>query len=173
MQQDLPLYQLIRLNKSEKQNNDRNYKKDSKIKKMKCEPQVVSSRRRPQDITNIPIQKKKTLDPRFDNMYGKFNHQIYENDYNFINNIRNTEIEFLEKDFKKTANDSSKQALDRMKQQNKDLSHKKRKLEIQKDLLKKSGQKYFKNSDKKKIVEISHYKTVNEKSHSKKKHLTF
>ena len=47
------------------------------------------------------ILKKKNRDPRFDGLSGKFNKDFYDKSYGFLKNLKEKEINILEKEVKK------------------------------------------------------------------------
>ncbi|XP_071074566.1 ribosomal RNA processing protein 36 homolog isoform X2 [Dasypus novemcinctus] len=69
----------------------------------------------------IPISKKVARDPRFDDLSGEYNPEVFDKTYQFLNDIRAKEKEILKKQLKKhrsgEEHEKLQQLLQRMEQQ--------------------------------------------------------
>ncbi|KAL8185225.1 UNVERIFIED_CONTAM: hypothetical protein K2H54_043446 [Gekko kuhli] len=120
----------------------------------------------------VPVKKKVSRDPRFDDLSGEYNPEVFEKTYAFLNDLRKNEKEVVQKQLKKCRNvdqqNKLQQLLKRMTQQ--EDAHKKREKEREKDLawkkqqreLAKQGKKpfYLKKSDKQKLELAEKYKEL-------------
>lgn len=111
----------------------------------------------------IPVKKRMTRDPRFDELSGTFNQEKFEKVYSFLDEVKANEKKQLQKELKKTKQPERKQQLDsllkRMEQQEaakksldikRDAERKRKKAELE---LVKQGKRpfYLKKSVKKKL----------------------
>lgn len=81
-------------------------------------PREVPSRRPVSKYRNVFENErgvKKRFDPRFDERCGRFDEHIYQNNYSFLNEIRNNEKKILQEEIKKTAHEDPEKA-ERMKE---------------------------------------------------------
>ncbi|XP_060104053.1 ribosomal RNA processing protein 36 homolog [Heteronotia binoei] len=120
----------------------------------------------------VPVKKKVPRDPRFDDLSGEYNPEVFEKTYAFLNDHRKKEKEMVQKQLKKCRNaeqqNKLQQLLKRMTQQ--EDAQKKREKEREKDLalkkqqreLAKQGKKpfYLKKSDKQKLELAEKYKEL-------------
>ncbi|XP_077192603.1 ribosomal RNA processing protein 36 homolog [Paroedura picta] len=120
----------------------------------------------------VPVKKKVPRDPRFDDLSGEYNPEVFEKTYAFLNDLRKKEKEEVRKQLKKcrTVDQQNKlrQLLTRMTQQ--EDAQKKRQKEREKDValkkqqreLAKQGKKpfYLKESDKQKLELAEKYKEL-------------
>ncbi|XP_070590735.1 ribosomal RNA processing protein 36 homolog [Erythrolamprus reginae] len=69
----------------------------------------------------IPVKKKVSRDPRFDDLSGEYKPEIFEKTYSFLNDVRKKEKEVIQKQLKKSQNveeqNKLQQLLKRMTQQ--------------------------------------------------------
>uniref|UniRef100_A0A915Q0A2 rRNA biogenesis protein RRP36 n=1 Tax=Setaria digitata TaxID=48799 RepID=A0A915Q0A2_9BILA len=108
---------------------------------------VRENPKRPREVSSkLPVSKfrnvfeneklgRPILDPRFDDRCGEFNDYIYQNNYGFLNEIRQQEKKMLMKELKKTEEgninrDRLKEALKKMKNQEKTQADVNRRKEI-------------------------------------------
>jgi len=144
-------------------------------KKAKSEPEEFSSKKRmfgskPRNI--VKNNKKSIRDPRFSDLSGNFNEQLFEKSYSFVKDIKKDEYETVNKQLKKVKNPEEREKLIRLKQKmdnerqsevdkvkKRELA-KQRKANIQEQTS--AGQKpfYLKNSDKKKIELAEKYREL-------------
>ena len=144
-------------------------------KKAKSEPEEFSSKKRtfgdkPRHV--VKNNKKSIRDPRFSDLSGNFNEQLFEKSYSFVKDIKKGEYETVNKQLKKVKNPEERERLIRLKQKmdNEKQSEidkaKKRELAKQRraNLQEQTsaGQKpfYLKNSDKKKIELAEKYREL-------------
>nr|XP_056709042.1 ribosomal RNA processing protein 36 homolog [Euleptes europaea] len=120
----------------------------------------------------VPVKKKVPRDPRFDDLSGEYNPEVFEKTYAFLNDLKKKEKEVVQKQLKKCRNveqqNKLQQLLKRMTQQ--EDAQKKRQKEREKDLvlkeeqreLAKQGKKpfYLKKSDKQKLELAEKYKEL-------------
>ncbi|XP_032231357.2 ribosomal RNA processing protein 36 homolog isoform X2 [Nematostella vectensis] len=68
-------------------------------------PQELSSKQRVPKLRKVvQVKKKMGRDPRFDDLSGKFNEDLFRKSYSFVNDIRVEEKKSVEKELKKTKN---------------------------------------------------------------------
>ncbi|XP_054837278.1 ribosomal RNA processing protein 36 homolog [Eublepharis macularius] len=120
----------------------------------------------------VPVKKKVPRDPRFDDLSGEYNPEVFEKTYAFLNDLRKKEKEVVQRQLKKCQNveqqNKLQQLLKRMAQQEnaqkkcqqereKDLALKKR----QRELAKQGKKPFFlKKSDKQKLELAEKYKEL-------------
>ncbi|XP_071079437.1 ribosomal RNA processing protein 36 homolog [Haliotis cracherodii] len=89
----------------------------------------------------IPVKKRVSRDPRFDDMSGNYNEAIFKSSYAFLDDVKKREKEKLAKQLKKTKNDQKKKELqyliNRMDQQASADKQKQTRKELEKDWKKK------------------------------------
>lgn len=77
----------------------------------------------------VPVSKKVARDPRFDDLSGEYNPEVFDKTYQFLNDIRAKEKELVKKQLKKhrsgEEHEKLQQLLQRMEQQ--EISHQERK----------------------------------------------
>lgn len=143
--------------------------------KTKSEPMEYSSKRRfPKGKPRVVVKSNKpsTRDPRFSDLSGKYNEELFEKSYSFMQEIKDKEYESVKKRLRKTKDSDKKEELQRLKQ--KLDSDRKREIEKQAQKVKarerrqeeigkvKQGKKAFflKKSDKKKIELADKYREL-------------
>uniref|UniRef100_A0ACB8GA50 Uncharacterized protein n=1 Tax=Sphaerodactylus townsendi TaxID=933632 RepID=A0ACB8GA50_9SAUR len=143
---------------------------------------VLSLTRRPLEISAkkpvpflrqvVPIRKKVPRDPRFDDLSGEYNPEVFEKTYAFLNDLRKKEKEVVQKQLKKCRNveqqNKLQQLLKRMTQQ--EDAQKKCQKKREADLVLKKKQRerakqgrkpfYLKKSDKQKLELAEKYKEL-------------
>ncbi|XP_066215494.1 kelch domain-containing protein 3 isoform X2 [Saccopteryx leptura] len=82
----------------------------------------------------VPVSKKVTRDPRFDNLSGEYNPEVFGKTYQFLSDIRAKEKELVKKQLKKhrsgEEHDKLQQLLQRMEQQELSQQEQKRQQEL-------------------------------------------
>ncbi|XP_019498210.1 PREDICTED: kelch domain-containing protein 3 isoform X3 [Hipposideros armiger] len=82
----------------------------------------------------VPISKKVARDPRFDNLSGEYNPEVFDKTYQFLNDIRAKEKELVKKQLKKhrsgEEHEKLQQLLQRMEQQEMAQQERKRQQEL-------------------------------------------
>lgn len=149
--------------------------KDKMEKKVKSAPEEVSSKRRtfkPRNVVNEV--KRKHRDPRFDNLSGKFNEDLFQKSYSFVDDMKKDELKVVKKQFKKAKGKERKSSLhkllQRMEEQEKAKSVKLKRTENERKRKKEqfvartSGKKafYMKKSEAKKLEIVEKYKSLKE-----------
>ncbi|RIB03813.1 hypothetical protein C2G38_740450 [Gigaspora rosea] len=160
--------------------NDFSSKEETKIKKIgptkrtsKHRPMEISSKKpvgRFRQIIEIPSHIRKRRDPRFDDLSGKFNEDLFEKSYNFLNEYKRSEIEEIKKSINKEKDPEEKQKLQQLlnKLQSR-IAHEnnlKRKKELKRERKKKERELiaqgktpfYIKKSEEKKLELIDKFK---------------
>ncbi|CAG8545537.1 16868_t:CDS:2, partial [Gigaspora rosea] len=161
---------------SEEDSNDFSSKEETKIKKIgptkrtsKHRPMEISSKKpvgRFRQIIEIPSH----VYPRFDDLSGKFNEDLFEKSYNFLNEYKRSEIEEIKKSINKEKDPEEKQKLQQLlnKLQSR-IAHEnnlKRKKELKRERKKKERELiaqgktpfYIKKSEEKKLELIDKFK---------------
>lgn len=120
----------------------------------------------------IPVKKRMTRDPRFDELSGTFNQEMFDKAYSFLGDIKANEKKQLQKELQKTKQPERKQQLEsllkRMDQQEatkksadqkREADRKRKKAELE---LVKEGKRpfYLKKSDKKKLELAEKFKKL-------------
>ncbi|XP_001627681.2 ribosomal RNA processing protein 36 homolog isoform X1 [Nematostella vectensis] len=77
---------------------------ETKKKKNKGPQELSSKQRVPKLRKVVQVKKKMGRDPRFDDLSGKFNEDLFRKSYSFVNDIRVEEKKSVEKELKKTKN---------------------------------------------------------------------
>ncbi|XP_062427353.1 ribosomal RNA processing protein 36 homolog isoform X2 [Rhea pennata] len=111
----------------------------------------------------VPVKKKVQRDPRFDDLSGEYNPEIFLKTYSFLDSIKKREKEMIQKQLKKCQNEEQKeklqQLLKRMTQQEEEQKKKQKwrerelSLKRQQRELAQQGKKpfYLKKSEKRKL----------------------
>ncbi|XP_037698586.1 kelch domain-containing protein 3 isoform X2 [Choloepus didactylus] len=125
----------------------------------------------------VPISKKVFRDPRFDDLSGEYNPEVFDKTYQFLNDIRAKEKEIVKKQLKKhrsgEEHEKLQQLLQRMEQQEVAQQERKRQQELRLALKQKrraqaqqGHQPYFlKKSEQRQLALAEKYKEL---KHSKK-----
>jgi len=147
----------------------------------KNRPREISSKKKvPRLRQVIPVKKQMSRDPRFDELSGTFNQEMFDKAYSFLNDVKANEKKQLKKEFQKTKDPERKQQVDsllkRMEHQDaakksadakREAERKRKKAELE---LVKQGKRpfYLKKSEKKKLELAEKFKTL--KSSGKLEH---
>ncbi|CAG8478269.1 12034_t:CDS:2 [Acaulospora morrowiae] len=144
-------------------------------RKSKRRPVEVSSKKpvsRFRKVVDLPSNIKKRRDPRFDNLSGKFNEDLFEKSYNFLNEYKDSEIKELQDRISKEKDPEeieklrqllsklqSKAAHEKQLKQKKLLKRERRKEELE---LVSRGKTpfYIKKSDEKKLELIDKFEKI-------------
>lgn len=118
------------------------------VKRNKNRPSEISSKievplNRIKKVPQVKtIEKKpKCIDPRFDSLYGDFNKHIFEQNYNFLNNIRDKEKKKLQKKLKQKGPEEKKEQIKLLLQRMNNQEREKQKMETQKKIKSEQKQK--------------------------------
>ncbi|PKC14643.1 DUF947-domain-containing protein [Rhizophagus irregularis] len=151
--------------------------KGSKKRRNKHAPMEMSSKRpvsRFRQIVEIPKSMKQKRDPRFDSLSGKFNEDLYEKTYSFLNEYKKSEIEQIKSQISKEKDPVEKSRLQQLLsklqsklanekniKRKKELKHERKKRELE---LVYKGKKpyYYKKSDVKKLELIDKFSKLQE-----------
>lgn len=120
----------------------------------------------------IPVKKRMARDPRFDELSGTFNQEMFDKAYSFLDDVKANEKKKLQKELQKTKQPERKQQLEsllkRMDQQEatkkaaaqkRDVERKRKKAEL--ELVKQGKTPYYlKKSDKKKLELAEKFKKL-------------
>ncbi|CAG8512064.1 23121_t:CDS:2 [Dentiscutata erythropus] len=90
---------------------------DTRDTRRKHRPMEISSKKpvgRFRQIIEIPSHIKKRRDPRFDDLSGKFNEDLFEKSYSFLNEYKRSEIEEVKKSISKERDPEEKQKLQQL-----------------------------------------------------------
>ena len=161
--------------KSNNQQQQNKFEKHPK-KKSKSEPMEISSKKKKfnhdQPRYVVKSNKRSTRDPRFNDLSGAYNEELFEKSYAFVQDIKKTEYESVNTQLKKVKNTEEKEKLLKVKQKMDTEQKVKAEKEKKRELFKKQkrqaseqtkiGKKafYLKNSDKKKIELAEKYKEL-------------
>uniref|UniRef100_H2ZXJ0 rRNA biogenesis protein RRP36 n=1 Tax=Latimeria chalumnae TaxID=7897 RepID=H2ZXJ0_LATCH len=120
----------------------------------------------------VPVRKRVARDPRFDDLSGEYNPEIFDKTYTFLDDIRKEEKGIVEKQLKKTKNLEEKEQLQTLlqrmtyqenAQQQKQMQRQKE-LEFkrqQRELVQQGKKPFFlKSSDKRKLHLAEQYKRL-------------
>ncbi|XP_031569284.1 ribosomal RNA processing protein 36 homolog [Actinia tenebrosa] len=142
-------------------------------KKSKNNPLEISSKQKVSRIRQVVAVKKKVArDPRFDDLSGQLNEEMFSKAYGFVDEMKANEKKEIEKELMKTKNaerkETLKMLLKRMKQQEESKKKKKMKDEERRKRKKeemelvKQGKKpfYLKKSERKKLELAEKYKKL-------------
>lgn len=147
----------------------------------KNRPSEQSSKKRVSSIREVvPAKKRVRRDPRFDDLSGHYNEDLFKKSYDFLNDYRQTEKKEVQKALKKTT-DSSRRSdlqflLNEMQQREaratKAAAERKAKKELKKQQLElvKKGKKpfYLKNSEKRKLELAQKFQELKKKGQLEK-----
>jgi ribosomal RNA-processing protein 36 len=164
-------------------------KESLKLLKKKKEQKPIKKREnknRPMEISSkkpvsryrevIEVKKKKTRDPRFDNLSGKYNEDLFKKSYKFLSEIEENEMNMIQEKIKKTKNSLEKEKLTRVYQSLKSKKQteaaKERRQAIKREWRKKEMQRvkegkrpyFLKKADLKRMELIDKYKNTKSKS---------
>lgn len=152
-------------------------KRDAMKRDAKNKPMEMSSKRavgRLREVVELPAQKRR--DPRFDQMSGKLNQDLFEKSYGFLDKYKQDEEQLLKAQMLKEKDPEEKQRLQnvlmRMVSQRSANTEAKRKQAIQRerkrteqDLVKQGKTPfYLKKSDQKKLALIDKFKQLGDKN---------
>ncbi|KAL9954353.1 hypothetical protein ACROYT_G041878 [Oculina patagonica] len=145
----------------------------SQKRENKNRPREMSSKKPVSRLRQvIPVKKRMSRDPRFDELSGTFNQEKFDKAYSFLGEIKANEKKQLQKELQKTKQPERKQQLDsllkRMEQQEaakksldvkREAERKRKKAELE---LVKQGKRpfYLKKSDKKKLELAEKFKKL-------------
>merc|ERR1712156_809907 len=88
-----------------------------KKKKMKSEPEEVSSKKHKGKPRNVVENvRRRHRDPRFDNLSGKFNEDLFDKSYSFVEDMKKEELKTVKKQFKRVKNQEKKSSLHKLLQ---------------------------------------------------------
>ncbi|XP_066925338.1 ribosomal RNA processing protein 36 homolog [Clytia hemisphaerica] len=116
--------------------------------------------------------KRSTRDPRFNDLSGAYNEELFQKSYAFVDDIKKNEYESVKKQLRKVKNTEEKEKLLKLKQKMDTESKVKAELAKRREMSKQrkkemaeqteGGKKpfYLKNSDKKKIELAEKYKEL-------------
>jgi len=164
-------------------------KESLKLLKKKRGPQAIKKREnknRPMEISSkkpvsryrevIEVKKKKSRDPRFDNLSGKYNEDLFKKSYKFLSEMEDNEMNMIQEKIKKTKNPLEKEKLTRVYQSLKSKKEtekdKERRQAIKREWRKKEMQRvkegkkpyFLKKADLKRMELIDKYKNTKSKS---------
>ncbi|CAM0134841.1 rRNA biogenesis protein rrp36 [Umbelopsis sp. WA50703] len=152
-------------------------KKDAMKREAKNKPMEMSSKRavgRRREVVELPAAKRR--DPRFDQMSGKLNQDLFEKSYDFLDKYKQDEEQMLKAQMLKEKDPEEKERLQkvllRMVSQRNATKDAKRKQALQRERkrteqeLVKQGKKpfYLKKSDQKKLELIDKFKQLGDKN---------
>lgn len=86
-------------------------------------------------------KKSKSIDPRFDSLYGEFNKSIFEKNFKFLNDIRNKEKKKLQKKSKQKSSDEKRDQVKLLLQRIENQDREKQKLEAKEKIMLEQKQK--------------------------------
>merc|ERR1712013_493487 len=90
---------------------------EAEKKKMKSEPEEISSKKHKNKPRNVVENvRRRHRDPRFDNLSGKFNEDLFEKSYSFVEDMKKEELKTVKKQFKKVKNQEKKSSLHKLLQ---------------------------------------------------------
>ncbi|ORX45818.1 DUF947-domain-containing protein, partial [Piromyces finnis] len=164
-------------------------KESLKLLRQKRGPQVIKKREnknRPMEISSkkpvsryrevVEIKKKKARDPRFDNLSGKYNEDLFKKSYKFLAEMEENEMNMIQDKIKKTKNSIEKEKLMRvyqsLKSKKQTEKERERRQSIKREWRKKEIQRvkegkkpfYLKKADLKRMELIDKYKNTKSKS---------
>ena len=146
---------------------------EAEKKKMKSEPEEMSSKKhknKPRSV--VENVRRRHRDPRFDNLSGTFNEDLFQKSYGFVDALKKEELQTVKKKFKKAKGKEEKaelhKLLQRMEEQEKMNDQKAKRREIEKKRKKEeyegrsAGKKvfYMKKSDSRKLELVDEYKKL-------------
>lgn len=152
-------------------------KRDAMKREAKNKPMEMTSKRavtRRREVVELPAAKRR--DPRFDQMSGKLNQDLFEKSYDFLDKYKQDEEQMLKAQMLKEKDPEEKERLQqvllRMVSQRNATKDSKRKQALQRERkrteqdLVKQGKKpfYLKKSDQKKLELIDKFKQLGDKN---------
>lgn len=127
-------------------------------------PQEISAKKHVPFLRKVvPVKKRISRDPRFDDLSGEYKPEIFNKTYRFINDIREKETKIVRKKLKKAKSDSRKEELKALlkRMENQQRARQRQEQEKEKELQFKRKQRelvgqghkpfYLKKSDMKKL----------------------
>lgn len=139
----------------------------------KNRPMEISSKKPvPRFKKTVPVKKKVTRDPRFDDLSGDYREELFSRSYGFLDDIKHREREKVEKSVKKEKNPEKKKELqfllNRMKQQELADNRKEQQKRIERDWKKKEQTRvkegknpfYLKKAERRKLELAEKYKEL-------------
>ncbi|XP_051549061.1 ribosomal RNA processing protein 36 homolog [Myxocyprinus asiaticus] len=130
----------------------------------KHKPQEISAKKHVPFLRKvIPVKKRISRDPRFDDLSGEYKPEIFNQTYKFINNLREKETQIVRKKLKKAKSESKKEEMKALlkRLENQQRARQRQEQEREKELQFKRKQRelagqghkpfYLKKSDKKKL----------------------
>lgn len=140
-------------------------KKTEPMKRLnKHKPQEISAKKHVPFLRKVvPVKKRISRDPRFDDLSGEYKPEIFNKTYRFINDIREKETKIVRKKLKKAKSDSRKEELKALlkRMENQQRARQRQEQEKEKELQFKRKQRelvgqghkpfYLKKSDMKKL----------------------
>lgn len=140
-------------------------KKNEPMKRLtKHKPQEISAKKHVPFLRKVvPVKKRISRDPRFDDLSGEYKPEIFNKTYKFIDVIREKETKIVKKKLKKVKSDSKKEELKALlkRMENQQRARQRQELEKEKELQFKRKQRelvgqghkpfYLKKSDRKKL----------------------
>lgn len=171
--------QIVHGDKATKPASKRVFKRENKNRPM----EMSSKRPVYHSKDTIPVKKKTTRDPRFDDLSGEFNEHYFKTNYSFVFDIKAREKEKIKKKIKKEKNPEKKEELrnllNRIEQQDQAEKQKDKRKELEKEWKKKEkshvehGKKpyFLKKTDLRKLELAEKYKEL-QKSGKLEKYLS-
>ncbi|XP_059425371.1 ribosomal RNA processing protein 36 homolog [Carassius carassius] len=140
-------------------------RKNEPMKRLtKHKPQEISAKKHVPFLRKVvPVKKRISRDPRFDDLSGEYKPEIFNKTYKFINVIREKETKIVKKKLKKAKSDSKKEELKALlkRMENQQRARQREEQEKEKELQFKRKQRelvgqghkpfYLKKSDRKKL----------------------
>ncbi|XP_050950217.1 ribosomal RNA processing protein 36 homolog [Labeo rohita] len=140
-------------------------KKNEHMKRLnKHRPQEISAKKHVPFLRKVvPVKKRISRDPRFDDLSGEYKPAIFHKTYKFINNIREKETEIVKKKLRKVKSETKKEELKGLlkRMENQQKARQRQEQEREKELQFKRKQRelvgqghkpfYLKKSDQKKL----------------------
>ncbi|XP_067254707.1 ribosomal RNA processing protein 36 homolog [Chanodichthys erythropterus] len=145
----------------------------TKQQQQKNEPMKRLNKHRPQEISAkkpvpflrkvVPVKKRISRDPRFDDLSGEYKPEIFNKTYKFINDLREKEAQIVRKNLKKAKSQTKKEELKALlkRMENQQRERQRQEQEREKELKYKRKQRelvgqghkpfYLKKSDMKKL----------------------
>lgn len=165
----------LRLKKDGNYTEKVNARKQVQKRLNKNRPSEMSSKRAVGRFRNVMnVTKSKHRDPRFDSLSGKFNPDLFDKSYAFIEDLKEKEMKQLEVKMKKTKSLELKQEmsaqLKEMKQEKREKERKQKLLKVQQEHHRKEKQAvaegknpfYLKRSAQKQLELKARFETLNE-----------
>ncbi|KAG9291755.1 hypothetical protein G9A89_012040 [Geosiphon pyriformis] len=159
---------------------------ENRLRKNNHGPQKRAHKNRPMEITSkkpvgrfrqiVELSAEKRRDPRFDNISGKLNQDLFEKSYHFLNDYKTSEIKAIQKEIKNEKDLNEKERLqkllsklefktksEQLSKQRKELKHERKKAELERVT---KGKKpfYLKKSTEKRLELIEKFKKTDPKA---------